>query len=208
MVLPQAIRFQTQTQRQGAACGAMRQQAQVLLRRGVVAVVQSPAHRIQISGIAQFQFLRHTPQVLVGQDLLEMLFPRRLVAQGVGTFSGQQMQQAAHQTQTGQVFGGGHGQQTFDLAQRQHGGFAGAGVASGHPQHHGIEQGGLRHPFALLGPPAPGLGWQGEDGEQTAQGHVQQNKPQPQTDDHQVQGQVDAVGGHKHRDGAVLLAEP
>ena len=208
MVLPQAIRFQTQTQRQGAACCAMRQQAQVLLGGGVVAVVQGPAHSIQISGIAQFQFLRHTPHVLVGQHLLEVLFPRRVVAQRMGAFSRQQMQQAAHQTQTGQVFGRGDGQQTFNLAERLHGGFARTGIAPGHPQHHGIEQGGLRHPFALLGTPTPGLGWQLENGKETAQGHVQQDKAQHQTDDHQVQGQVDAVGRHKHRDGAVLLAQP
>ena len=125
----------------------------------------------------------------------------------MGAFSGQQMQQAAHQTQTGQVFGRGDGQQTFNLAERLHGGFARTCVAPGHPQHHGVEQGGLRHPFALLGTPVACLCWQFEQGHHAAQCQVRQHKAQHQSNDHQVQGQVDPVRRHKHRDRAVLLTQ-
>ena len=99
MLQTHAIRLETQTQSHGAVHRTLRQLCQPLLRFLAVAVIQCPACRIQIGRVAQLQGLTDTTAFIMNQYLLKMQFSRGLIAQGVGVFSRQQMQQAAHQSQ-------------------------------------------------------------------------------------------------------------
>ena len=124
MLQAHAICLETQTQSHGAAHRALRQLCQPLLGFLAVAVIQCPAGRIQIGGVAQLQGLTDSTAFVMNQHLLKMQFSRCLIAQGMGAFSRQQMQQAAHQSQRHLVRRFAAVQQAVHLAQALQCGFA------------------------------------------------------------------------------------
>ena len=178
-----------------AARHTLRQFVQALQRRLHIAIVKGPARHAQLHALAYFLFVT-APAACERQRLARMLIAARPVLQRMGTFGGQQVGQRHQAVAVGHgLFGTGQGR---SLGHHVFSGLARADETPGGQVRHGVQQALLLHPLLLAPAPAPGVGRQGQQQGQAAQGGIQQQESRQQQEQNQVERQVDAARRWKY----------